>query len=494
MSETATTPPRGAPDPACEPRLPAAEIDASLRWPVLALFAGATAWLLAGALLWLLSFIKFAKPGFLGDISWLTLGRVRPAAINAYLYGCASQAALGVMLWMLCRLGGNRFLYQVPVLIATKLWNLGVAVGVVAILAGGSTGFGWLEMPRYAAVFLFVGYVVIGLCALGTFQMRRHCELYPSQWFLLAALFWFPWIYSAAHYLLILDPVRGTMQAAVGAWFTGNFAGLWLGPVALAGIYYFLPRLTGQALYSRELAAFAFWTLLFFTSVSGLTGLIGAPVPRWMPAVSTVASVCLLLPLGCNAVNWHLTNRGNCAAWKHDVVLRFISFGGMCYLVAGVANAILACPDIAPRTNLTLINVALQTLTLHGFVGAVLFGCAYHLLPLVARANWAHEKWIQLHFLCTALGVTLMAIGFGGAGVSQASKLANAAVPFLDAVKSPFLAVAAAGLLVLILGQLAFAANLARLLLAVCEPVCRSLCSQVCGCGTEESSKAEVKP
>ena len=494
MSEPAITPSRGATDPACDLRLPAAEIDASLRWPLLFLFASATLWLLAGSLLWLLTFVKFAQPGFLGDISWLTLGRVRPAAMNAFLYGFASQAALGAMLWMLCRLGGNRFHFTVPVMLATKVWNLGVTVGVVAILAGGSTGFEWLEMPRYAAGFLFVGYVVIGLCALGTFQMRRHCELYPSQWFLLAALFWFPWIYSAAHYLLVLDPVRGTLQAGVNAWFTGNFAGLWLGPVALAGIYYFLPRLTGQVLYSRELASFAFWTLLFFTSFSGLTGLIGAPVPRWMPAISTVANVCLLLPLACNVVNWHLTNCGNCAAWKTDVILRFISFGGFCYVVAGVLKAVLAFPDIAVGTNLTVMNVAVQTLTLHGFIGGVLFGCAYYVLPRVAKADWACDKLINIHFVCTAVGVAVMATGFGAAGVSQASKLADAAVPFLDAVKSPFLYLGALGFLVLVVGQCAFAVNLAKLLCAACEPVCKSLCSQFCCGGSEDASKAEVKP
>src|SRR6185503_5824173 len=254
MSESPSTPPKGANDPACDLRLPAAEIDASLRWPVLFLFASATAWLLVSSILWLVTSIKLGAPGFLADCPWLTFGRVRPAAANAFLYGFASQAALGIMLWMLCRLGGNRFVFRVPVLIATKFWNLGVTIGVVAILAGASTGFEWLEMPRYAAVFLFVAYLVIGLCALATFQMRRHCELYPSQWFLLAALFWFPWLYSAANYLLLLDPVRGTLQAAVNAWFTGNLTGLWLGPVALAGIYYFMPRLTGQPLYSLGLA------------------------------------------------------------------------------------------------------------------------------------------------------------------------------------------------------------------------------------------------
>jgi len=493
MSETPATPPEGANDPACDLRLPAAEIDASLRWPVLFLFASATAWLLLGSVLWLVTFVKFASPGFLADCPWLTLGRVRPAAVNAFLYGCASQAAIGVTLWMLCRLGGNRFVFQVPVIIATKIWNLGVTIGVIAILAGDSTGFEWLEMPRYAAAFLFVAYLVIGLCALVTFQMRRHCELYPSQWFLLAGLFWFPWIYSAANYLLLLDPVRGTLQAAINAWFTGNFAGLWLGPVALAGIYYFVPRLTGQPLYSLGLAAFAFWTLLFFTGFAGLTGLIGGPVPRWMPALSTVANVCLLLPLCCNAWNWYATNRGNRGAWKQSVLLRFILLGAACYFVAGAANAILACPDLAPKTNLTLLKVALQTLTLHGFVGAVLFGCAYYLLPRVAQVNWASEKLINVHFLCTAIGVAAMLLGFGFAGVSQAAKFAQAGVPFVEAVKSPFLALATVGLVVLIVGQCAFAVNLVKLLRGVCEPMCRRFCSTVCG-RTPGAAIAEAKP
>src|SRR6185436_17467579 len=98
---------------------------------------------------------------------------------------------------------------------------------------------------------------------------------------LLAALFWFPWIYSAANYLLLIDPVRGTFQSAINAWFTGNFIGLWLGPIALAAIFYFIPRLTGQPLYSRELALFGFWTMTFFTGFSGLAALTGGPVPRW---------------------------------------------------------------------------------------------------------------------------------------------------------------------------------------------------------------------
>src|SRR5437867_9258354 len=125
----------------------AAEIDVSCRWPLLLLFISGVSWLVFGTLLALISCIKLHAPDFLADHAWLTLGRVRPAAMNSFLYGFASQAAFGVMLWLMCRLGGVKLFFPWPVMVAWKFWNIGVTVGVLAILAGASTGFEWLEMP-----------------------------------------------------------------------------------------------------------------------------------------------------------------------------------------------------------------------------------------------------------------------------------------------------------------------------------------------------------
>src|SRR5712692_7160522 len=219
-----TVAPGAGASPAGRP-VPVAEIDASLR-----------------------------GPGFLNGSAWMTYGRINPAAMNALLYGFASQAGLGVALWLLCRLGRVGLCCQGPLLIAGVFWNLGVAAGIFGILAGGSTGFQWLEMPRYASPILFAAYALIGLCAVITFHARRERPLYVSQWYLLAALFWFPWIYSAANYLLVFRPARGVMQAVVNAWFTNNFLGLWLAPVGLGAIFYFIPKLTGRPLHSRPLA------------------------------------------------------------------------------------------------------------------------------------------------------------------------------------------------------------------------------------------------
>jgi cytochrome c oxidase cbb3-type subunit 1 len=492
---TVSSPPAES-TPEGEQRLAPGEIDASCRWPLLLLFVSGIVWLVLGTVLSLIVSVKFHAPGFLANTSWLTLGRVRPAAMNCFLYGFASQLAIGVMLWLMCRLGGVRLMFQWPVIVAVKFWNIAVTVGVIAILAGASTGFEWLEMPRAAAGILFVSYAVIGLCAAATFTMRRQRELYPSQWYLLAAMFWFPWIYSAANYLLVLDPVRGTFQAVVNAWFTGNFIGLWLGPIALAGIFYFLPKLTGQPLYSRELAAFGFWTLAFFANWSGLTGLIGGPVPRWMPAVSTAANVCLLVPLICHGLNWHLTNAGNPDAWRKNVVLRFILFGAAGFLAHGFISMVMAMPQVAAVTNLTYALVARNYLAIFGFVGMVLLGCVYYIVPRLTQVEWPNAKLIQYHFRCCAGGIALLVLALGFGGVLQGAKMAQPSVPFIDVVRGtvPFIGMSTLAWLILLGGQAIFLVNLYGVLRQFCQPALAAAC-EICGCAPADHAavKAEIK-
>src|SRR5438552_15143788 len=120
-------------------RLDAPEIDASCRGPLLFLFLSGMIWLVLGLLLALIASTELHAPGLFANVAWLTFGRLRPAAMNAILYGFASQTALGVLLWMICRLGGVRLVLQTMIVIAAAFWNLGVTLGVIGILGGHST-------------------------------------------------------------------------------------------------------------------------------------------------------------------------------------------------------------------------------------------------------------------------------------------------------------------------------------------------------------------
>lgn len=466
----------------------AAEIDVSCRWPLLLLFTSGVLWLILGTVLALVAAIKLHKGDFLADSAWLTLGRIRPASSNAFLYGFASQTGIGLALWLMCRLGQVKLAFQWPVIVAWKLWNIAVTAGVLAIIAGATTGFEWLEMPRGIAGMLFVAYAVFGIALVATFASRRETELYPSQWYLLAAAFWLPWVYSAANYLLLVDPVRGTMQAVINGWYTGNFMTLWLTPIGLAGIFYFLPRLSGQPLHSRELAAYGFWVLLFCGSFGGLTSLIGGPVPKWMPAVSTASNVCLLVAVASNVWNWHLTCSAACNtssrdAWKKDAVLRFVLFGALAYIVNGVATALMSLPGVASITNFTYAVVARNNLALHGFVGMVLFGALYYIVPRLVQGNWPSESAIRFHFGTAVAGVALLSLGLGAGGLFQGLKLAHPDIPFMDLVRGtvPFVGLSTLGVLLLLIGQLAYLSNFLKLIRAFVEPILRSVCAECCG-------------
>ena len=52
-------------------------------------------------------------------------------------------------------------------------WNLGVLLGVGGIFAGDSTGYEWLEFPPYAAIVLFVAYLLVMSWAVLMFRFRR---------------------------------------------------------------------------------------------------------------------------------------------------------------------------------------------------------------------------------------------------------------------------------------------------------------------------------
>lgn len=478
---------------AAAPRVPTAEIDASCRAPVLLLFICGLVWLLIGLGLMLLASIKLHAPAFLADSPWLTLGRIRPAGVNALLYGFACPTALGVLLWMLSRLSGQRLVFPGAAFIGALFWNLGVKLGVFGILIGASTGFEWLEMPRHASPILFCACALIGLAAVATFATRREKTLYVSTWYLLAALFWFPWIYSAANLLLVFWPVRGAVQVVVNAWFTGSLLGLWLGPVALAAIFYFLPKLLRRPLHDWWLAAYGFWTLAVFAPWTGVARLAGGPVPAWLPSLGIAATALLIVPLVCCGLNWHRTVCGAYAQAWAEPTLRFILFSAGACLVSGGLGILLAFRSVAVLTRFTYAETAVTWLAVLGFVGLALLGGVHDLVPRLTRLGWPSSRRARFHFWGSAAGVTLVFAALFVGGLVQGDKLNDPSVPFVAVSRAtvPFVGLATLGWLTLLAAQVSLCCNLAVLLYRWAEPWRRATLELFAGAAAR---KAEARP
>jgi cytochrome c oxidase cbb3-type subunit 1 len=458
---------------------PDLKIDRSYCVPLLALFGGAAFWLVVGSVLGLLVSIKFHAPDFLADHSYLTYGRLQPAADDALLYGFCLPAGLGVTLWLLARLSQTPMRGAIIPVFAANLWHLGVLVGLVAILIGDSTGFTWLEFPRGGSVPIFFAYLLLGLWAMMIFaagcgggaraanQSATHRPamkaspppLYPSQWFLVAALFWFPWIYSSANLFLVAWPVRGVAQAVIDWWFANNLLVVWTGLIGLGAAFYFLPKFAGRPLQSHYLALFAFWTFILFATECGIP--LGAPVLAWMPTLSTTGTALLIVPLlAVFLVVWR-TVRGSILSNWNNTPFCFIGAGVDSFLTSGLMLMAMVCPKISPLTQFTWFGPAETQLRLYGFFAMTMFGAVYYLLPRAVGFEFPFPRLARVHFWLSLIGIVLLVVPLAIGGVIQGSKLQNPNVAFADTTKAmlPFLRVSTTGLLLMLLGNLLFFAN-----------------------------------
>jgi cytochrome c oxidase cbb3-type subunit I len=454
-----SSPAQAEADATAAPAATSAEIDASCRAPLLLFFLSAAVWLLAASGFGLLATLKFHSPDFLADCAWLTYGRVHPAALDSLVYGFAAQAGLSVLLWLVCHLGRTRLDFVPGILAGVLLWNTGVTIGILGIIAGENTGFEWLEFPRYALVALFCGYLLIGLGAMRTFYQRREPVLYTSQWFLLAAVFWFPWIFSTAGFLLVAKPVRGAMQTVIDAWYFTNLSKVWLGFIGIAAIFYFIPRLAKRPLHSHYLGVFIFWALALFGSWGGIA--MDAPLPSWIPALSTVAAVLTLVPVLGVALNVRGTARGQCAALAANPSARFILFSVPAYVLAGVAVAVTSLYHVSETVNFTWLMPAQTQLFLYGFFAMAMFGAVYLIVPRLLGVEFS-PRLVGLHFWLAALGIIIYVIPLAIGGVAQGNALNLGTGAFLEITHSTltFLRASTTGDLLMAAGHLVFFLNL----------------------------------
>jgi cytochrome c oxidase cbb3-type subunit I len=434
-------------------------VDASCRLPLLALFGGAALWLVLGLALELVASLVFHMPGKFGDCQYLTYGRVLPAANDLILYGFAIPAALGVILWIFARLSESELLLPLVPLAAANIWHLGVFIGVVGILIGDSTGFAWLEFPRPAAILLFTAYLLIAISAFATFGARRERTLHPAHWFLLAGLFWFPWIYSTANLFLVAFPVRGLTQAVIGWWYCNNLLFVWLGLIGLGVAFYLLTKIAGRGLQGGYFKVFAIWTFLLLAPWLGMPQT--APIPAWLPALSTVASALMIFPLMAFIVVYLKTVYGAKVECKGGPYCH-AKFGIAAFILSAILLLCCGCPVFGHVVGLTWFTEGQTYLQIFGFFAVVICGAIYELLAGVMDFELPFPKFVRFQHWAFMLGVLFLVAPLILGGMVQGFKMQNSTVEFADIIHGSliYLQISTLGWLFLLLGSLMLAANI----------------------------------
>lgn len=449
-----------------------ARIDASCKKPVLVWFAFGLFWLLLGSLLALIASIKMHSPESLfPDLSWLTFGRVRAAHLSSVSLGWGFSMSFGVAIWQMCRLSRCELIYPRIIVAAAVIWNFAMLLGVSGILAGYGTSVEWLDMPPIVAPFLVTSLGLVAAWTVATFRNRRERHVYVTQWYILGAMFWMPWLYTTAALLIFgidlsvfgvrikMEPATGVVQATTNWWFNHNVLGLWVTPIGVGTAYYLIPKVIGRPIYSYYLSVIGFWSLAFFYSWAGMHHLTGGPIPAWMSTASTIGSMMMLIPVGAVAVNHHMTMKGHFHQLRYSPTLRFVVFGAVTYTAVSVQGAFESLKAFSEIAHFTHYTVAHAHLGVYGFFTMIMFGATYYIMPRLTGREWASARLIRIHFWLCAVGIVLYFTALSIGGWYQGLALIDSSVPFIQIVQNtiPYLIARTAAGIMLTIGHIVFA-------------------------------------
>jgi len=451
---------------ACAIRPPTALVDASTRAPLMLMAGASVKWLLVSLIAGMIALIKLHAPGMLSGIPALTYGRLVALQDSVFIYGFASQAAMAVAVWLICRLGGTVLIGRGAVVVSALIWNFGVLVGAVGILAGQLSPFQHFQFPYGAIATLLVAYCVYGVAVFMTFEARRECAMYPSLWFVLAGIVFFPWILASAAMTLWSPEIRGSISPITAGWAANNIVTVWLGSIALAALFYLLPKLTGKSLYSYALAVFAFWLYILFAQMGGMHN--SAAFPAWVVGLSEISTMLLLIPGAAIALNWFYTLGGKGGKKSTDAAFRFAWWGALFFVLWIAIAAVGALQAVDRIVEFTVFHSGVTQLALLGFFTMSMFAAFIYILPRVAETEWPRAT--RLHFTLTLIGAILVFASMLLGGFLQGSKAANLSNDHLEAVRTAghLMGLAIIGYLLLIVAQFSFLANLSRLFIGTC--------------------------
>lgn len=437
------------------------EIDSSARGPLSLLLAFALFWLVASGVLALVHLVQTINPAFLADCSWFTYGRMRGLQESAFIYGWVANSGFAVALWILGRLSGGALRSLNWLTVGTVFWNIGIVVGLVGISAGEGSATPFLRMPHHVQLLMLVAFGAMAVPGVLAWTGRHRARTFAAQWYAVAALFLFPWLFSAAQLTLVWFPVRGTVQAIAAGWFAQSLWTLWIAPLALSAAYYLVPKITGRIVPNYDFASLSFWTLLFVGGWTGGRHLIGGPVPAWVATIAIVSCGLLVFHYIVVAMNLRhaFTGRGG-------VPLKFVAFGIAAYVLGGVVDAATSLRGVAETVQFTWMTQAQTQLAIGGGFTLIIFGAIYFLVPRIANQPWPSSALIRAHFFAALIGTFGLVASLVVAGLVQGGGLADASQSFADIAAStrPWLLAAVAAQAVMLIGNLALAVHFVRLL------------------------------
>lgn len=433
---------------------------------------------------------QMAYPGvnlFLGEglAEYTNFSRLRPLHTDSVIYGFVLSAIWSTWYYIGQRvlkvsMAESKFLMFIGKL-HFWLYILLVVAVVVTLLMGITTSKEYAEFEWPLDIAVVVIWVLWGISIFGLIGIRRERSLYISLWYYIGAFLVVAMLYlfnnmeiptyfvaGTGSIMHSVSMYAGTNDAMVQWWFGHNAVGFLLTAPLIGMIYYFLPKESGQAIYSYKLSLLSFWAFAFVYVWAGGHHLLYSTVPDWMQTMGSVFSVVLILPSWGTAINMLLTMKGEWQQVASSPLIKFMIMASTFYMFStleGPIQAIKSVNAIAHFTDWIIGHVHDGAL---GWVAFMLIAAIYHMTPRIAKREIYSKSLMNTQFWIQTLGVTLYFTSMWIAGITQgmmwraADEYGNLAYSFIDTVSvlQPYFTIRAVGGTLYVVGMLLFAFNI----------------------------------
>jgi len=414
-----------------------------------------------------------------------TFSRLRPLHTNVVIYGFtvsgifatfyySAQRVLKVSMGESKLLNGLGKLQFVLYLIAATGMVVSELMGITA-----SKEYAQMEWPLDALIVVI--WVLWGVIMFGLIGMRREKSLYISMWYYIATFLGVAMLYlfnnaevptiffsgGVGAWYHSVSMYAGTNDALVQWWWGHNAVAFVFTVPIIAIIYYFLPKESGQAVYSYKLSLLSFWGLMFVYLWAGGHHLVWSTVPDWMQTMGSVFSVVLILPSWGSAINMLLTMKGEWNQLTENPLIKFMVLASTFYMLStleGPIQAVKSVNAIAHFTDWIPGHVHDGVL---GWVAFMIMSGIMHMSTRVFKREIYSKSLLEAQFWIQTIGVVLYFTSMWIAGITQGmmwravDEYGNLVYSFIDTVSvlHPYYTIRALGGLLYLTGMFMFAYN-----------------------------------
>jgi len=403
--------------------------------------------------------LQLAIPGFLGDVEWLSYGRLTPMVTSTFLFGWLTLGLLAGAYYVLPRVARRPLTYGATSYGSLAAITIGVIAGTVGIALGHAEGRPYLEMPLYADIFVIIGLVLAAVAVTSNVTASRD-RMVPSQWYLLAATWWAVLAYIIGN-LPALDGFTGSIQTA---FFRASFTGFFFVAAGVGIIYYLIPRIVGtDPMVPSSLSVLGFWSLAVVWGATAPVMYIYGPGPGWYETLGVAFAIGLFVPVLIIVADFFVAMRGQWELVKDKRALSFVLAGAFLLVLVPVHTLVQALRTSSAVVQFTEWIPAGDTLVYAGALSMWVFAIAYQARGR-RSASTSSAAW-HLRFTMVGLFLMLAAMWMGGvatgftwaAGVNSEtfSSFGEGWVAVNDAL-DPYLTIRAFGAAVYALAQMLF--------------------------------------